>query len=311
LISVTDGYVGIHSPPEEGGRPGAEASAESGAEAEISIGEEIAGRISHGTTAERLGTGEVLVRYSFRGRPVSGGHALRALQLLMHHLATRTDYRTAVLRVQPGDADSLAVAAAAGFTRGALADGSYTLSRPVPPLTYTDGVITIRRQRTDDLDRHLEGIDDEQIDWLWEPGDRPKWEALTPGQQRAGNLAHLQAVHDAFGSGPKWTFSADSTDAQYVAYVDCDLANNHVPAGQANIAYTGHPDHRGHGNVSRAVRLIMAFLRDHTGAESAHIIVDAANAASLRVARAVGARETERWVDEHGRTMIRHVLTLR
>ncbi len=54
-------------------------------------------------------------------------------------------------------------------------------------MRYTDGVVTIRRQRADDIDRHLEAIDDEQIDWLWEPGDRQKWEAQTPDQQRARN----------------------------------------------------------------------------------------------------------------------------
>jgi len=180
-----------------------------------------------------------------------------------------------------------------------------------PPLTYTDGVVTIRRQRVDDIDQHLAAIDDDQIDWLWEPGDRDKWEALTPAQQRARNLQHLRDCHDAFGTGPKWTFSVDGTDETYVAYVDCDLANKHVPLGAANISYTGHPAYRGRGNVSRAVRLVMQFLRDHTGAQAAHIIVDARNTASLRVARAVGATESERWQDEHGRTMIRHVVALR
>lgn len=184
-------------------------------------------------------------------------------------------------------------------------------TRPVPPVTYNDGVVTIRRQRADDIDRHLEAIDDQQIDWLWEPGDREKWEALSPAQQRARNLTHLSASHESFGAGPIWRFSADTMDANYVAYVDCDLANNHVAAGEANISYTGHPARRGQGNVSRAVRLLTQFLLDHTGARSAHIIVDEQNAASLRVARAVGATESQRWVNEHGRTMIRHVLALR
>ena len=122
---------------------------------------------------------------------------------------------------------------------------------------------------------------------------------------------HLQASHDSFGTGPKWNFSVDRSDAPYVAYIDCDLANSNVPAGDANISYTAHPAHRGQGNVSRAVRLIAQFLRDHTGAENAHIIVDAQNVASLRVALAVGATEAERWHNEHGRIMIRHVLSLR
>ena len=89
------------------------------------------------------------------------------------------------------------------------------------------------------------------------------------------------------------------------------VANRIVPRGDANVSYTGHPAYRGQGNVSRAVRLVARFLRDHSAAGSAHIVVDARNEPSLRVARAVGAAETERWADEHGRTMIRHVLPLR
>lgn len=53
------------------------------------------------------------------------------------------------------------------------------------------------------------------------------------------------------------------------------------------------------------------FLRDHTGASEAHIVVDAGNVASLAVAWSVGATETERWHDQYGRTMIRHVLPVR
>ncbi len=251
------------------------------------------------------------MRYHVDAQPGSRDQAYRAVQLVVHHLATRTAARTAILQVRPGDADAVGVAAAARFTRSEDVAGEYVFRRPVPPVSYTDGVVTLRRQRPDDIDRHLEAIDDEQIDWLWDPGDRQKWEALTPDQQRAHNLAHLQTVHDSFGAGPKWTFSVDRADAPYVAYIDCDLANGQVPAGEANIAFAGHPGRRGQGNVSRAVRLMTQFLREHTGAETAHIIVDARNAASLRVARAVDATETDRWRDEHGRTIIRHVLAVR
>ncbi|HEX5189683.1 MAG TPA: GNAT family N-acetyltransferase [Streptosporangiaceae bacterium] len=81
--------------------------------------------------------------------------------------------------------------------------------------------------------------------------------------------------------------------------------------GDANISYTAHPAYRGHGYVSRAVRLLVTFLREHTGAASAHFIIDEANEPSLRVARAVGATRADRWIDEYGRPMIRHVLPLR
>jgi RimJ/RimL family protein N-acetyltransferase len=61
------------------------------------------------------------------------------------------------------------------------------------------------------------------------------------------------------------------------------------------------------------VRLVARFLTEHTGAPRAHIIVDARNEASLRVAAAVGAVPTEQWHDDDwpgGRTLIRHILPL-
>jgi RimJ/RimL family protein N-acetyltransferase len=177
-------------------------------------------------------------------------------------------------------------------------------------LTYTDGVVTIRRQRAADLEADLEAKDDEQIDWLWLPGERESWQAMTSEQQRAHARQGLQAGRDAFGTGPKWTFAADAGDAACVAYADCDLANESVPPGEANHSYSSHPFHRGKGYASRSVRLVLRFLQDHTAARRAHIIVDAENIASLRVARAVHATAGEQWVTDRGRTLVRHVLSL-
>ena len=76
------------------------------------------------------------------------------------------------------------------------------------------------------------------------------------------------------------------------------------------VSYSSQPAYRSRDYVSRAVRLMTQFLRDHTGARTAHLLVDEENVASLRVARAVGASARERWVDDHGRTMIRFVVGL-
>jgi RimJ/RimL family protein N-acetyltransferase len=163
----------------------------------------------------------------------------------------------------------------------------------------------------DDLDRHLEGIDDEQINWLWDPGHRELWEAESPEEQREHQLRYLTETSANFGAGPQWTFSVDVQDEQYVAYVDCHLENPDVPRGEANVSYTCHPAFRGRGYVSRAVLLLTRFLRDNTGAREAHIVVHPDNVASLRVAKAVGAEERERFTDHHGRSMVRHVMSLR
>ena len=179
-----------------------------------------------------------------------------------------------------------------------------------PPPVYSDGVVTIRRQRLDDLEADLAAKDDEQIDWLWQPGQRELWEAMTRDEQRAHAARTLAANRDAFGAGPKWCFSVDAAEPDYVAYVDFDVANAHVPAGDANISYSAHPAYRGRGYVARAVRLVAQFITQHTDARRAFLIVDAQNAASLRVAHAVGAVEGGRWVNERGHTMIRHELRL-
>jgi RimJ/RimL family protein N-acetyltransferase len=176
--------------------------------------------------------------------------------------------------------------------------------------SYSDGVVTIRPLCTADIDSHLAAQDEEQIAWLWEPGQRETWAAMTPAEQRRHVLRYLAAANETFGPGPKWCFAVDTIDVAYVAYVDCDLVNAHVPSGDANIAYSAHPAYRGFGYVSRAVRLVLRFLAEHTAAARAHIIVDKENVASLRVARAVGASVTEEWQNEQGRTMVRHVLEL-
>ena len=238
------------------------------------------------------------------------GYASRAVQLLMHHLSVATPYAQASLLIDPGNAHSLALADRLGFPRSGEVDGQVYRRRPVPPRAYSDGVVTLRPPEVDDLEADLEAKDEEQIRWLWLPGHREQWTAMAEAERREHAARGLAERAAAFGSGPKWTFSVDILPTRYVAYVDCDLNNDHVPAGEANISYSAHPGHRGKGYVSRAVRLILGFLADNTGCREAHILADAENVASRRVATAAGAVEVERFVNPGGRTMIRHVVAL-
>lgn len=257
-----------------------------------------------------LGGDEVNVGYelfpAFRGR----GLATRSLQLMLHHLAVRGEHRVASLLIDPMNAPSLALATRVGFAAsGEIGDQRY-FRRVIPPLRYTDSVVEIRPQRPDDLERHLSAIDDAQIDWLWLPGERELWEAMTPERQRQHQLEYLRTSQATFGQGPKWRFSADAGDEQYVAYIDCDLANPDVPAGEANIAYVTHPSFRRRGFASRAVLLMLAFLADHTGAREAHLVIDAENDDSTRVAGGVGTYERERFVGRDGRIKVRYVVEI-
>ncbi len=273
----------------------------------VEVDGRVVGWVDYDHDRDWLGPGEVNVGYHVFAAAQGHGFGTRSVQLLMHHLATTTDHRTATLLIDPANTRSLALATRTGFVAGADRDGQRTFARPVPPVVYRDETVAIRRPGVDDLDADLEAKDDEQIEWLWLPGEREAWTAMTVIEQRDHARRNVQANHDAFGRGPKWTFAVDVGSAGYVALVDCDLANGHVPRGEANISYAAHPAHRGQGYVSAAVRLLLRFLHENTGAREAHILVDVENHSSARVARAVGARPVERWITGRGRTMVRHI----
>jgi RimJ/RimL family protein N-acetyltransferase len=276
----------------------------------VVVAGETVGWVDHDAERAWLEPGQVNLGYCLFAAHRGRGYASRAVQLLVHHLAVDTAVRNATLLIHPDNAPSLELAGRLGFDPAGTVDGSRYWKRAVPPITYTDGVVTIRRQRPADLDADLTAKDDDQIDWLWLPGQRGQWQAMTTAEQRAHARRGLAANRAAFGTGPKWIFAVDGPDADYVAYVDSDLANDHVPHGEANVSFSGHPEHRGRGYVSRAVRLVCQFLRDHTGARQAHLVIDERNEASIRVAAAVGAAPEDGWVDELGNPMRRFVRPL-
>ena len=271
---------------------------------------EIVGWADYETGQEWLAPDEVNVGYNVFAPHRGRGYASRAVKLLVHRMALEGRYRSAAVLIDRGNTASLAVARRAGFMhRREMAHNDY-LTRVVPPLTYDDGVVTIRSQDPADLEADLAAKDEEQIRWLWLPGERERWEAMTPAQQREHAERALRDNRDTFGAGPKWTFAVDTATDRAVAYVDCDLASPNAPAGEANIAYSCHADHRGKGYVTRAVRLVLRFLSDHTAAPRAHLIVDRDNEPSLRVARSVCTTAPEAFVDDHGRASLRFAVAV-
>lgn len=272
----------------------------------IVIDGDVVGWVDFDVDRAWLKEGEVNLGYNVFAEHRGKGYGTRAVKLLLHHLAVTGAASVATLLIDPDNAASLALAERAGFTLHGDLDGNPYWKRHVPPLAYPDGVVTIRRRQLADLDADVEAKDEEQIRWLWLPWQLHAWAEMTVEQRRRHAAEVLRTNHEMFGSGPKWTFTVDTGNVRGVAYVDCDLANDHVATGEANISYASHPAHRGKSYVSRSVRLVFAFLRDHTGARTADIITDAMNTPSRRVARAVGAAEVEQWTADDGHVMIRH-----
>jgi RimJ/RimL family protein N-acetyltransferase len=308
----------------------------------ICVAGEVVGWVDFETGHEWLAPGEVNIGYNVFADHRRRGHATRAVMLLIHRLAllaarespraaslglsaeggvaeTRSTPRTTSFRllgqhtrasvvIDRDNTASLGVALAAGFGERRRRGKDDYLVRDVPPLRYFDGVVTIRAQSLADLDADLEAKDEEQIRWMWQPGERELWEAMSPAAQRDHARRGLRANRDGFGRGPKWTFAVDTDSDRYVAYVDCDLASLNAPAGEANISYSCHPAHRGRGYASRAVRLLLRFLAEHTAAVRAHLVIERDNLASLRVARAVATAAPEAFVDARGRAWLRFVV---
>ncbi|MEM7154799.1 MAG: GNAT family N-acetyltransferase [Myxococcota bacterium] len=278
----------------------------------ITRGEEVIGWVDYdaGEDHHWLGPDEVNVGYNVFAPYRGQGLATRAVMLLMHRIAVEGQARTASVLIERENVASVGVAIRARFGNQREQGKNYYLSRAIPPLTYGDGVVSIRRQDPADLEIDLAAKDDEQIDWLWLPGEREAWEAMTPDEQRAHTQRWLQSTRDDFGSGPKWAFSVDTAEDRHVAFVGCDLANEELPAGDANLSYSSHPAHRGRGYVSRAVRLMLRFVAEHTGARRVHLLVDEANAPSVRVARAVTDVVPVAYTNPRGRPFLRFSIDL-
>ena len=323
LWSITDGVVAIR-PPEDGDRKrliagrdeefhrflgdGSDDPAPTGC---IVVAGEVAGWVDFDRDREWLAPDEVNLGYHVFAQARGHGHGTRAVKLLLHHLALSGAARVATLLIDPANHRSLALAERAGFERQADLDGNPYWTLVVPPLAYTDGVVTIRRRQPADLEADLAAKDAEQLRWLWLPWQREAWAGMTEPERRAHAVRVLREDHEGFGRGPKWTFTVDTADQRAVGYVDCDLDNGDVTAGEANLSYACHPGHRGRGYTSRAVRLLAQFVREHTGARTAEILVDPGNGPSLRVARAVGATPVGERRTADGRSMVRHRLHLR
>jgi len=228
LGTATDGVVTIHSPtPEDvpvllAGRDElfhqflGEGSPDPQPTACIAVGGDTVGWVDFDTDRTWLQPGEVNLGYNVFAPHRGRGYATKAVKLLLHRLALSTNHRTATLLIRPDNHPSLALADRAGFERVHDLDGNAYWKRPIPPLSYTDGVVMIRRPQPGDLEMDLAAKDEEQIRWLWLPGQREAWNSMTAAQQRNHARAGLQERIAAFGAGPKWTFSVDTDTTPYV-----------------------------------------------------------------------------------------------
>jgi RimJ/RimL family protein N-acetyltransferase len=132
----------------------------------------------------------------------------------------------------------------------------YAAALPLEPMT--DGVVTIRSPQWGDTPRLIAGRDSHWDRWLGPGDDDP---CPTACIVVAGGV---------------------------VGWVDYETTQDYLQPGEVNIGYNVFAGHRGNGYASRAVELLVAYLATCTSFETATLLIDADNVASLGVARRTG-----------------------
>jgi RimJ/RimL family protein N-acetyltransferase len=122
----------------------------------------------------------------------------------------------------------------------------------------TDGVVTLKPPREGDEQLLIAGRDEEFFKWLG------------PGSESPSPVACI------------WV------DSELVGWVDYDLEHDWLQPGEVNVGYYLFPGARGKGYASRAVALLLAHLREHTGHTTATLVIRRENVQSLRLAHRLG-----------------------
>jgi [ribosomal protein S5]-alanine N-acetyltransferase len=208
-------------------------------------------------------------------------------------------------RAMAGNWPSRQVAAAAGFVfdgtirrclahRGELVDGwiatitsddPRTPRRGLLPVELLGTEIVLRPFRSTDADRIVEACSDARTRyWLV---------SLPQPYERAHAVAFVEHTRElaARGNGLVWCI-ADAGDDRCLGSVGLEGLGSYAP--RAEIGYWAHPQARGRGLVTEAVRLVTSYARSAGLATSVVIRCAAENLASRHVAERAGYREVGR-----------------
>ena len=236
-----------------------------------------------------------------RGRSVMS----TAVRLVRDYAFDVAGLTTLRWRAIAGNWGSRRVAAAAGFAfdgtvrrlldqRGTLRDGWVaTMTREDPrtprrglvPVELLGDGLVLRPFVENDADRVVEACSD--------PRTRHWLVSLPRPYAVADALSYLEHTRElaARGTGLVWCI-ADAKDDRCLGSIGLEGLSSYAP--RAEIGYWAHPQARGRGTVTAAVRLVTGYARSAGLAASIVIRCAAANTASRHVAEAAGYREVGR-----------------
>jgi RimJ/RimL family protein N-acetyltransferase len=145
----------------------------------------------------------------------------------------------------------------------------------------TDGVVSLRYRRAEDLDAICAASHDpETRRWLSDPP--------MDDEARAASMARVAEAFRTGRSAP--LVIADWTTDQPVGLINVQFRDDQV----ATIAYSVFPGHRGTGVAPRAVRLAAGWAFSQLGLSELRLEIDPGNLASVRVAQKCGFNPADR-----------------
>jgi [ribosomal protein S5]-alanine N-acetyltransferase len=236
-----------------------------------------------------------------RGRGLMSG----AVRLVRDYAFDVVGLSTLRWRAKAGNWPSRWVAAATGFSfdglvrrllvqRGTLVDGWVATMTSDDPRTPRRGLlsaellgagIVLRPFREADADRIVEACSD--------PRTRRWLVSLPRPYQRAHAFSYVEHTRElaARGMGLVWCI-ADAEDDRCLGSIGLEGLGSYAP--RAEIGYWAHPQARGRGLVTEAVRVVTSYIQSAGLARSVVIRCAAENTASRHVAEAAGYREVGR-----------------
>lgn len=145
---------------------------------------------------------------------------------------------------------------------------------PTQAPTLSDGTVTLRAHRDDDVQRMWEQCQDpESIQWTTVP--------VPYSHADAADFVRFNA--DAWRAGREWGFAVE-----YAGRYGGTVALRPEAPERAELAYGSHPDVRGTGAMERACRLLLAWGFDDRGLATVSWWADVGNWASRKLAWRVG-----------------------
>ena len=152
----------------------------------------------------------------------------------------------------------------------------------------SDEVVVLRPLTPDDVDEWMAGEDDEQVHWFEFPGPAPR-----SNVERA--IADWAESWRSDGPVRHWAICDQETDRIIGGVELRDLGD-----GKVNVSYVVFPAWRRRGIATRACRLALAYAAAVMECRAAMFKMRQGNAASIAVARKLGAAVTGMEVTEAG-----------